>query len=76
MLEEYERRWRALLGKELQFGLLASLDVGALDDPATLELIADHGDIDYPSLLVRELALRPRLWGQLLKPVPAKGFLR
>jgi len=86
-LEEYERRWRGKLGKELRFGMLAhrlfaslsddelSRIIAALDDPEILEIIAEYGDIDYPSLLIKEIAKRPRLWRRLLKLIPAKEVL-
>lgn len=88
VLEEYERRWRGLLGRELRFGMLfhklfVGLDddnlnriVAALDDPEVLEMVSEYGDIDYPSLLLRELAKRPRLWRRLLGLIPAKEVLR
>jgi flavin-dependent dehydrogenase len=87
-LEEYERRWRGKLGKELKFGMLAhrlfanlsdeELNgiITALDDPEILEVIAESGDIDYPSLLIRELAKRLRLWQRLLRLIPAREGLR
>ncbi|MFQ6090969.1 MAG: NAD(P)/FAD-dependent oxidoreductase, partial [Candidatus Bipolaricaulia bacterium] len=86
-LEEYERRWRGLLGRELWFGLLAhrlfaglsddelSRIIAALDDPEILGIIAEYGDIDYPSLLIKEMARRPRLWRKLLGLIPAKEVL-
>lgn len=88
ILSEYEERWRKLLGRELRFGmlahrLLASLSddelsriIAALDDPEILEIIAQYGDIDYPSLLLKELARRPRLWRRMLQLIPAKETLR
>jgi len=87
-LGEYERRWRRLLGRELRFGMLfhklfASLSddelnriIAALDDPEVLGIISEYGDIDYPSLLIKELAKRPRLWGRLLGLIPAKEMLQ
>jgi len=87
-LEEYERRWRGRLGRELRFGMLAhrlfaslsddELDriIAVLDDPEILEVIVDHGDIDYPSLLIKELATRPRLWRRLLGLLPAREGLQ
>jgi geranylgeranyl reductase family protein len=82
-LEEYDRRWRALLETELHLGmqahrLLCKLDdtqlnrlFAVMDHPEMIELISQHGDIDYPSRIAIELLKRPRLWGRLLSLLPA-----
>ena len=81
-LEEYERRWRAAVGRELRWGMLArrvflSLSdedlnriFRGLDDPDILGIIAEYGDIDHPSLVLKELIKRPKLWHKLLKLLP------
>jgi geranylgeranyl reductase family protein len=66
-LAEYDRRWRADVGRELSFGLRfrrlygkmtdADLNeaVKLLDDPEILEAMTRYGDIDRPSALAVEL---------------------
>ena len=85
MLRTYEDRWRQDIGKELRIGLtirrtldnLSDEEIDAvfseLDDPAFLDFIAEHGDIDYPSQLVTALLPRRDLWPRLLSLVPALG---
>ncbi|MGQ9616059.1 MAG: geranylgeranyl reductase family protein [Spirochaetota bacterium] len=86
-LREYERRWRSLLEKELFFGfqvhnLLCQLRdehinriFRLFDSPAVMELFTRYGDIDYPSVLAKQLLKNPGLWGKLLRAIPAKGLL-
>lgn len=81
-LNEYERRWRAKLARELSLGLKAHQILTQLSDeqiahalkllafPALRKLIERFGDIDYPSKIARELFRRPRLWGAVWPVVP------
>jgi geranylgeranyl reductase family protein len=66
-LREYERRWKAELGRELAVGRRVrrafvnvtdgQMDelVRMLDRPRLLELISDRGDLDFPSKLAKLL---------------------
>ena len=66
-LAEYEKRWRADVGRELSFGLrfrrlyarMSDADlneaVRLLDDPDIAEAMSRYGDIDRPSALAVEL---------------------
>jgi len=86
-LSEYEKRWRSLLYRELFFGLqvhnllcrLKDEDIdrilGLFDSPPIMEIFTKYGDIDYPSLLAKELFKKPHLWGKLLSVIPAKEIL-
>lgn len=81
-LNEYERRWRAKLERELSLGLRAHQILTQLSDeqiahalkllafPALRKLIERVGDIDYPSKIARELLKRPRLWSAVWPVVP------
>jgi digeranylgeranylglycerophospholipid reductase len=64
-LREYDRRWRAALGRELQIGMrlnrmMNRMSASELDDvvrflagkPEILRIIEEHGDIDRPSHLM------------------------
>ena len=80
-LVEYEKRWRSQIGKELKIGMLVhraferwSDDdfndlVDLLSDPKILELITKHGDVDYPSVLLRKLlrVLTPKRFLKMMK---------
>ena len=84
-LAEYEARWRGELGPEIAFGLRArraflslagrDLDriVAALDQPEVRRLVAEKGDIDRPSGLVRAVLAQPKAWPALAR---ALGGLR
>jgi len=86
-LGEYERRWRSILEKELFFGfqvhnLLCHLrdeDINRIfklfDSPGIMKIFTRYGDIDYPSILAKELLKNPGLWGKLLRAIPARGLL-
>ena len=69
-LAEYDRLWRAALGRELWIGMKANRMLGKmtaveLDElvsylackPALLKIIEEHGDIDRPSLLMARMLL-------------------
>ncbi|MFN4218697.1 MAG: geranylgeranyl reductase family protein [Candidatus Bipolaricaulia bacterium] len=86
-LQEYERRWRAKLARELSLGLKAHQVLTQLSDeqiahalkllalPALRRLIERVGDIDYPSRIARELLKRPRLWSAIWPVIPT-GFVQ
>ena len=66
-LSEYDRRWRADVGRELSIGMrfrhlygkMTDADINEavklLDDPEILEAMTRYGDIDRPSTLAIEL---------------------
>lgn len=67
-LEEYDRLWRAKIGRELAVGMrlnnfLNSLALEEIDEvfaylsskPELLRLVEEHGDIDRPSLLALKM---------------------
>ena len=72
-LQDYERRWKADFGRELDIGLKVlkvrqkmtpeEIDrfCRALNDPDLIETIIEHGDMDRPGALIRRLALKPAL---------------
>lgn len=66
-LSEYDRRWRAEIGKELALGMRIHKFIGGLKDeemdeligsmnnPRILETITQYGDMDHPSILIKKL---------------------
>jgi digeranylgeranylglycerophospholipid reductase len=66
-LQDYQRRWYADIGRELSLGMRLRRLVNQLSDkqldkyiqkfqhPKIAEIISTHGDIDYPSKLIRPL---------------------
>ncbi len=68
-LMEYENRWRSAIGRELNIGMkineilgkLSDSDINELmemiNDPEALDIISKHGDMDYPSIVVKKLIL-------------------
>ena len=66
-LNEYEKRWRAKLGRELGIGMKihdfmgglgdAELDdlLGSMNMPAILDMITEYGDMDHPSILIKKM---------------------
>jgi len=66
-LQQYEKKWKEAIGKELNMGMkihdfIMSLDDSELDDmldamnkPSILKTITEYGDIDHPSLLIRKM---------------------
>ena len=66
-LNEYDKRWRAKLGRELGIGMKihefmgglsdAELDelLGSMNTPAILDIITEYGDMDHPSILIKKL---------------------
>lgn len=65
--EEYEKRWRSEVGRELAIGMIIHKSLGKLSDENLNEFIAflnrsgmseritKYGDMDHPSVLLKEL---------------------
>ena len=88
VLRKYDVLWRERLGTELRVGMMAhrmlahmpdrtmNQLLAALDRPELVREVAAHGDIDYPSQLLRHVLLQPRLWarfGKFLATSPIVG---
>jgi digeranylgeranylglycerophospholipid reductase len=68
-LEDYERKWRSAVGRELDIGMRIHKSIGKLSDenlnefiaflnkPEIRELITEYGDMDHPSVLLGKLIL-------------------
>lgn len=66
-LSEYDRRWRAQLGRELDIGMRVHNFIGGLGDtgmdelidsmnkPSILDTITAYGDMDHPSIVIKKL---------------------
>ena len=66
-LKEYEKRWRSAVGRELALGMIIHKSLGKLSDenlnefisflnrPGMSERITEYGDMDHPSVLLKEL---------------------
>ncbi len=66
-LEEYEKRWRNSVGRELAVGMRVHKSLGKLSDanlnefvaflnrPEIREIITEYGDMDHPSILLQKL---------------------
>lgn len=77
-LQQYEKQWKAAIGKELSMGLRIhdfikglrddELDelLGAMNTPSILDTITEYGDMDHPSVLIRKM-LDPRRSKHMLK---------
>jgi digeranylgeranylglycerophospholipid reductase len=64
---EYEKRWRSAVGMELAIGMIIHKSLGKLSDenlnefiaflnrPGMSESITEYGDMDHPSVLLKEL---------------------
>jgi digeranylgeranylglycerophospholipid reductase len=84
-LAEYERRWQADFGRELELGFRLfgmrqkmseeDLDgiIQALKEPSILAAIIEHGDMDRPGRLIKKLMLNPAMI-PLLKPLIMSGI--
>jgi digeranylgeranylglycerophospholipid reductase len=84
-LSEYERCWHDKIGRELRFGRVARAAIADMDDdginsvfdivntPQVLNMIAEHGDIDRPSLLAHAIASERRLWPTLAPLISILG---
>jgi flavin-dependent dehydrogenase len=72
-LADYERRWKADFGRELEIGFrffemrqrLSVPDIDrilqALNDPEILSAIVQYGDMDRPGVLVKKLMRNPAM---------------
>jgi len=84
-LADYERRWKADFGRELEIGFrffemrqrlsVADIDriLQALNDPEILSAIVQYGDMDRPGILVKKLLLKPSMF-RLLRPLLQTGL--
>jgi geranylgeranyl reductase family protein len=66
-LEEYEKRWRNSVGRELAIGMRIHKSLGELSDenlnefvaflnkPEVRKVITEYGDMDHPSILLQKL---------------------
>ena len=66
-LSEYDRQWRAKLGKELAMGMrihrfAAGLEdkdidelITSMNNPVILDTITRYGDMDHPSILIKKM---------------------
>jgi len=84
-LAEYERRWQEDFGRELELGFrlfgmrrkmkTEELDriVTALKEPSILAAIVEHGDMDRPGRLMKNLLLNPAMI-PVLKPLLMSGI--
>jgi geranylgeranyl reductase family protein len=84
-LAEYERRWQTDFGAELELGFRLfgmrqklpeddlNLMVQALLEPSILAAIVEHGDMDRPGKLIKNLMLKPAMI-PLLKPLIMSGI--
>jgi digeranylgeranylglycerophospholipid reductase len=64
---DYEKRWRSAVGRELAMGMMIHRSIGKLSDenlnefiaflngPGMSERITEYGDMDHPSVLLKEL---------------------
>ncbi len=69
-LEEYEKRWRSAVGRELAIGMRIHKSLGKLSDenlnefiaflnkPEIRDCITEYGDMDHPSVLLQKLISR------------------
>jgi len=75
-LQEYEKRWRKVLGRELSLGMrvhemvakMDDKDLGELirhlnDNQNLIEIIEKYGDVDRPSVAIKKIAPRLGLSG-------------
>ncbi len=73
-LSRYEQLWKQDIGKELERGLMmfrlrqalgpveTERIVKALSDPEILDVIRQYGDMDRPSIVMKELMKKPALY--------------
>jgi digeranylgeranylglycerophospholipid reductase len=85
-LAEYEQRWRADIGRELELGfrifqIRQNISAGdmdamirALNDPDIKRTIVEYGDMDRPGVLVRKLLRKPALF-RCAAPLLRSGLL-
>jgi flavin-dependent dehydrogenase len=85
-LAEYEQRWRADIGRELDLGFrifqmrqnipAPEMDalIRALNDPDVIRTIVEYGDIDRPGVLVKKLLRKPAIF-KCAAPLLRSGLL-
>jgi len=85
VLAEYERRWQADFGRELELGYRLfemrqkispeEMDalIQALNTPEIIRTIEEYGDMDRPGILVKKLLLKPSMI-RVLGPLLRTGF--
>jgi len=78
-LSEYDKLWRAVMGRELAIGRrinrwmarLSDSEINrlahVLDDDELLDLIKRYGDMDHPSVVARKLLMNRKSMGAFLK---------
>ena len=83
-LTTYETRWREKLGRELSIGMSLRRLFGhlrnnefnfiftILDNKTIRDVISTHGDIDYPSLIIKALFQQPKQWRKIWKGLNGK----
>ena len=81
LLREYGRRWWREIGREIMFGLkvhrlrcvMSDEDLDTILYTLSRTDIAQHvretGDMDYPSVALRELLTNPRLLGLMARNI-------
>jgi geranylgeranyl reductase family protein len=69
VVEEYEKRWRNVLGRELAIGMRIHRSLGKMNDgnlnefisylnrSQIQEAITEYGDMDHPSILIQKLIM-------------------
>lgn len=69
VVEEYEKRWRNAVGRELAMGMRIHKSLGKMNDedlnefitylnrPQILDAITEYGDMDHPSILIQKLIM-------------------
>jgi geranylgeranyl reductase family protein len=85
-LGEYEQRWRADIGRELDIGFrifqlrqkISAPDIDALirvlNDPDIIRTIIEYGDMDRPGVLIKKLLRKPAIL-QCAVPLIRSGLL-
>jgi len=83
-LTNYEKRWREQLDRELSLGMalrrlfknLHNREINfifeVLDNKALLDVVTTHGDIDYPSLIIKALLQHPKEWWRVFRGLDAR----
>ena len=78
-LSEYDKLWRARIGRELAIGRrinewmtrLSDSEINrlirVLDDGELLDMITRYGDMDHPSVVIRKLLMNRKSMGAFLK---------
>ncbi len=87
-LQAYEKGWRVKLERELNFGWHAHRLLCHLSDdqinrvfewltmPDVQAILEEYGDIDYPSICMKEIVKHPSMWADLLKRIPAGDWVK